>query len=226
MKRYLTAQQKVLSSLELRVGRSLEALQGHLDSLGANGVQISHCHSLSLMEAEVHQLCDLLSDAMLLQKLEAGKVQVNREMVDPYSLLIAASRHLLEPKDGSRSRLICKFSPDLPLIYADQDLTEAVISDLLTRGMKYSDVSAPVTLSVQSEVGRLAIQVSAQRFAPIGNREFATEIALCCKRIEVQDGGVTCKVNAEGFSVVTVSLPALAECGDSVPTQLVAPLTA
>jgi signal transduction histidine kinase len=205
----------------------LEALQGHLDCLGEEEVRVSHCNALGLMEAEVHQLCDLLSDAMLLQKLEAGKVQVNLEAADPYSLLIAASRHLLEPKDGSRSRLICKFSTDLPLIQADQDLTEAVISDLLTRGMKYSDLSEPVTLSVERAEGQLAIHVSAQRFAPIGNREFATEIALCCKRIEVQGGEVTCKVDAEGFSVVTVTLPVLAECGDSfVPVQLASPLMA
>jgi signal transduction histidine kinase len=207
LQRCLSAQQKVLHSLESRVGRSLEVLQVYLDQLKAVGSDLDCSNHLNCMEAEVSRLCDLLSDATLLQKLEAGKVIANFEVLDPYEILVAASRHLVEPRDGSNSRLICRIVPDLPAIYADQELTEAVIADLLARGLKYSDTAASVILGAEVQAGKLRIWVTAQRFAPPGQREFAPEIALCCKRIEVQGGEVTCQADENGYSVVSVLLP-------------------
>lgn len=209
LQRRLHAQSKVLHSLESRVGRSLQALQAYLDQLKTIGANLGCSDHLRLMEAEINRLCDLLADATLLQKLEAGKVAVNFAVLDPFTLLAAVSRHLVTPRDGSTPRLRCQIADFLPVIYADQELTEAVVADLLARGLKYSDPEVAVTLGAEVEAERVRIWVTAQRFAPLGQREFAPEIALCCKRIEVQGGEVTCKADEKGFSVVSVLLPVL-----------------
>jgi len=42
----------------------------------------------------------------------------------------------------------------------------------------------------------------------MGDRDFATEIVLCCRRIEVQQGQVTCEHRPNGLQVVKISLQA------------------
>ncbi|MDX2228673.1 MAG: hypothetical protein NW220_03485 [Leptolyngbyaceae cyanobacterium bins.349] len=205
LRRYLEAQKKVIASLERRVGRSLSTLGVQVQRLSSGlHVEQERQSSIGTIQHEVSSLCDLLADAMLLQKLEAGKVDVNLEAVSPFATLSTVSRHLL--KDANSTRLICEFAPDLPPIQADQDLLEAVLTDLLARGLRYSDSDSPVVLGARQESTQICLFVTAQRFAPVGNRDFATEIVLCCRRIEVQNGTVTCQQRPDGLQTVTLTL--------------------
>lgn len=209
LRQYLEAQRKVIASLERRVGRSLESLGVHVQSMTAASETGSLWQSsLNSIQSEVDSLCDLLSDAMLLQKLEAGKVELNLEPVQLEPLLNCVSRHLLEPKSQDPVRLICEFGSSMPKILADQELTEAVLTDLLGRGLRYSDPTSAVVLGVSAVDNWVHLYVTAQRFAPVGNRDFATEIVLCCRRIEVQKGKVTCYQRPDGLQIVTIALRA------------------
>lgn len=208
LQKYLAAQKKVIASLERRVGRSLDSLGVHVTHLSEQGNLTSNWQEhLNSVQSEVDSLCDLLADTMLLQKLEAGKVEVNLEALNLQPVLGSVSRHLLEPKDGSQVRLLCEISSQLPLALADQDLTEAVLMDLLARGLRYSDLDRVVILGASADQEYVHLNVTAQRFAPPGNREFATEIALCCRRIEVQRGKIACQPRPDGLQTVTISLP-------------------
>ncbi|HEY9618694.1 MAG TPA: hypothetical protein V6C64_17765 [Microcoleaceae cyanobacterium] len=208
LQKYLAAQKKVIASLERRVGRSLESLGVHVDRLSNHAIDTSSWQQhLSSVQSEVDSLCDLLADTMLLQKLEAGKVEINLEALNLHPVLVSVSRHLLEPKAGGPVRLLCEVNPHLPLALADQDLTEAVLLDLLARGLRYSDPDSLVLLAAEADSDCVHLSVTAQRFAPPGNREFATEIALCCRRIEVQRGKIACQPRPDGLQTVTISLP-------------------
>lgn len=208
LRRYLAAQRSVVASLERRVGRSLESLGVHLQTLDRALQQPTEWErSLVAAQSEVDCLCDLLSDTLLLQKLEAGKIEVHPEALSLQSLLVSVTRHLLQPKDGAPVRLVCEFSENLPPVLADTELTEAVLTDLIGRALKYSDVASPVGLGTEVVGGRACVRVTAQRFAPAGNRDFATEIVLCCRRIEVQGGEIACQPHPDGLQTVTISLP-------------------
>lgn len=210
LQRYLAAQRKVITSLERRVGRSLESLGVHLEGLSLNSQYSSTWQeSITSVQQEVDSLCDLLSDAMLLQKLEAGKVTVNLEPLSLAPLLNSVTRHLLEAKENNSVRLICEFLPEPLEVWADQDLLEAVLVDLLARSFRYSDSHSPVILGVEHFDNQVHICITTQRFAPIGNRDFATEIVLCCRRIEVQGGKVTCQDRGDGLQTVTIALKAV-----------------
>lgn len=206
LSRYLAAQKKVIASLERRVGRSLDSLGLHVEQLSdlAQPTTQKQQHSLTSIQEEVSVLCDLLSDVMLLQKLEAGMVEVQLEPLPIHPLLVAVSRHLL--KESASSRLICEFEPGLPAVWADQELLEAVLTDLLARGLRYSDSDSPVLLGAQYEADQAHLYVTAQRFAPVGNRDFAAEIVLCCRRIEVQKGSVNCCLRPDGLQTVVLTL--------------------
>ncbi|XGV96172.1 MAG: sensor histidine kinase [Leptolyngbya sp. BL-A-14] len=207
LKKYLAAQKVVIASLERRVGRSLHTLETHLQPLvESHRLAPDTSEHLNSIQNEVNSLCDLIADTMLLQKLEAGKVAVKLEPLVLETLLASVSRHLLEPKDGSAARLICEIEPPLPLAFADQELTEAVLTDLLARSLRYSDADSVVILGAEHQADRIHLRITAQRFAPAGNRDFATEIILCCRRIEVQRGTVTCQQHPDGLQTVTISL--------------------
>jgi signal transduction histidine kinase len=205
--RYLQAQKVVIASLERRVGRSLESLGVHVKQLThALGDSVSWERYLTSVQSEVDCLCDLISDTLLLQKLEAGRVEVRLDCLNLHPLLMSVTRHLLDPKDGGLTRLICEIDPILPPALADQELTEAVLTDLLARGLRYSDPNLPVVLAADASHDQVCLRVTAQRFAPQGNRDFATEIALCCRRIEVQQGQITCNQRPDGLQTVTIAL--------------------
>ncbi|MGA7935120.1 MAG: hypothetical protein WCA35_16350 [Kovacikia sp.] len=207
LQRYLAAQRSVISSLERRAGRSLESMGTYVKHLVNSSYDSASWHQqLESMQNEVDCLCDLISDAMLLQKLEAGKVDVRLEPLDLKLILPSITRHLLDPKDGAAVRFVIKVDSSLPLALADQDLTEAVLTDLLARGLKYSDPNFPVILEAEQVAGQIHLYVTAQRFAPPGNRDFATEIILCCRRIEVQGGNINCQPHPDGLQTVTIAL--------------------
>lgn len=206
LRNQIKSQQKLVTAIERRVGRSLTSIQTHLTQLN----QLLHDSSewqinIASMAAELHQLGDLLADATLLQKIEAGKVSVQLEILDLRLLLDCVSRHLLAPKDQT-PRLICKFPAVLPFIIADRDLIEEVLADLLGRSLKYSDPDSMIILDVACCESQVVISITAQRFVALGERDYAPEIALCCKRVEVQNGEVTCQMGLDGSTQVTIKL--------------------
>ncbi len=206
LRNQIKSQQKLVTAIERRVGRSLTSIQAHLTQLN----QLLHDSSewqinIAAMAAELHQLGDLLADATLLQKIEAGKVSVQLETLDLHLLLDCVSRHLLASKDQT-PRLICKIPAILPFIIADRDLIEEVLADLLGRSLKYSDPDSMIILDVTCFESQVAISITAQRFVSLGERDYAPEIALCCKRIEVQKGEVACQMQLDGSTQVTIKL--------------------
>lgn len=207
LQRYLTAQKKILASLERRVGRSLESLGLKIKHLSGSVDRADQWQShLGFVQDEVSALCDLLSDAMLLQKFEAGKVEVDLQALPIEAVISTATRHLLNSSDRPHMRLICEFAQSLPSVWGDQEMLEAVLTDLLARSLRYSDTSFPVVLGVEANEHNVHIYITAQRFAPLGNRDFATEIVLCCRRIEVQQGSVSCQQRPDGLQTVTLIL--------------------
>lgn len=207
---YLHTQRVIVSSLERRVGQSLESLAGHVQLLAiAAQDDQSWQQQLTYVQNEVDCLSDLLADTLLLQRLEAGKVQVKRELLDIQTLLRGVTRHLLKPDQSQWSRLICEIDPLLPSAYVDQELTEAVLTDLLGRALRYSDGSAPIALMATAISGQIELRVTAQHFAPPGNRDFATEIMLCCRRVEVQGGAITCEQHPNRLQTVMIVLPSV-----------------
>jgi signal transduction histidine kinase len=207
LRRFFDAQKQVIASLERRAGRSLEVLTAHVQQLSGTPYLCADWQdSLTLIQGEVDALCDLLNDAMVLQKLEAGKVELHLQLLELDPLLTSVSRHLVRSQQPGSSRLVCEFDSSLPPVWADPELSEAVLTDLLARGLRYSDPDSPVILGARSVGEQVNIFVTAQRFAPLGDRDFATEIVLCCRRIEVQQGSITCEQRSEGRQVVKIAL--------------------
>jgi signal transduction histidine kinase len=207
LKSQLQGQDKLVTALERRVARSLDFIQTHLGRLDQSLHDDPDWQkTLASMAGELDQLSDLLADATLLQKLEAGKVSVQLEATNLHLLLDSVTRHLSGWREGIAPRLICKVPTQLPSILADHEHTEAVLMDLLGRSLKYSHPDSTIVLEVNCSEVWAAIEIVAQRFVPVSQQDFAPEIALCCRRVEIQNGQVNCRMRSDGFTSVTVKL--------------------
>ncbi len=211
LQKFLAAQQTVIATLEQRAGRSLTAMGFSVQQLAtAPADPVLWQTRLEAVQQEIHSLCDLLADTLLLQKLEAGKVDIKLEAFDLQDLLQLMTRHWTTAEaDADQtdyvSRLICTIPSDLPPVMADRNLTEAALTDLLARGLQYTE--APVQLNVSSQGNHITLRVTAQRFAPRDDRSFATEIVLCCRQIQVQGGAIACEPHSDGLQTVVIELP-------------------
>jgi signal transduction histidine kinase len=211
LQKFLAAQQTVITTLEQRAGRSLVSMGIYARQLAAVPMDSDSWQAnLVGVQQEIHRLSDLLEDTLLLQKLEAGKVEINVEAFDLQDLLLLITRHWTTAiADAAREKcpnqLMCTIAPNLPLVMADRHLTEAALTDLLARGLQYTE--APVQLDVSSSGDRVVLRVTAQRFAPVDDRSFATEIVLCCRQIQVQGGAISCEHHADGLQTVVIELP-------------------
>ncbi len=207
LKSQLQGQDKLVKALERRVARSLDSIQTHLGQLDQSFHNDPDWQkALSSMAGELHQLGDLLADTTLLQKIEAGKVLVQLEAIDLHLLLDSVTRHLSAWREGVAPRLICNIPTQLPSVLVDHEHTEAVLMDLLGRALKYSHPDSTIVLEADCSEGWAAIEIVAQRFAPVGQQDFAPEISLCCKRVEIQNGQVSCRVRSDGSTSVVIKL--------------------
>lgn len=210
LRKFVAAQKTVIGALEQRAGRSLSSMGVHLQRLNETLAESPDWQTnLDSVQHEIHRLCDLLADTMLLQKLESGKVEVKLEPLGIPEMLRSMIRPWLGSQANGQVRLTHNLPPsqadNLPEAFADRDLTEAALMDLLARGLKYSE--EPVALEVNAQQNRLVLRVTAQRFAPIGDRSFATEIVLCCRRIEIQGGAIACEQQPNDRQTVVITLP-------------------
>ncbi len=201
LKQHLAAQQRVLRALGRRAEHSLAVFASQLEWLDPLWPE-RWTQPLATFSGEVERLSSLVRDALLLQRLEAGQVPLQPQPL-PTLALLERMAQLPGP------RLLREFGPPLPLLLADLEQTEAVLVELLGRAQRYSDPASPVVLGAAASGGELNLWVAAQCFGPLGTSEdFAPEIALCCRRIEVQSGRLTCSRRPDGLSAVSLWLPA------------------
>jgi hypothetical protein len=83
--------------------------------------------------------------------------------------------------------LIYEIAPDLPLALADQELVEAVLTDLLARSLKYSDAVSPVVLGAERIGDRINLRITAQRFAPTGSETLQLKLSFAAAALKCSE---------------------------------------
>jgi two-component system sensor histidine kinase KdpD len=112
---------------------------------------------LTIVDQEAERLTRLVTGATHLARVEAGKIQLDRQMHSIESL-IAGALEEMEPRLDGRS--IQKFiRPDLPAIHIDMELMQLALRQLLDNAVKYSPQRSPIRISAALEDENLVITV-------------------------------------------------------------------
>jgi two-component system sensor histidine kinase KdpD len=112
---------------------------------------------VAIIEEETERLNVLVTEAVRMAEIDAGKVKPQPVEVDPRELLIAA-RSSFQGRGDDRIQ-ITKNADVIPLVMVDRDLITLAIRQVLDNALKYSDAATPVRCDVAVEPARVLIRI-------------------------------------------------------------------
>ena len=141
-------------------------------------------------------LLSLISDLLDLSKIEAGRMELHHDIVDPNDLG-EASLALVRGMASERGiRLDNGIGRDAPAIWADERAAKQMVVNLLSNAVKFTPEGGTVTLSVQAVPGGTEIQVSDD-----GIGMSAAEIARALERFGQVDNVLTRRQQGTGLGL-------------------------
>ena len=112
---------------------------------------------VSIVDEETDRLSVLVTEAIQMARIEAGRVVLRRES---YSVeyLVESVLDKLRPVVEDR-KIPLNIAPDLPSVWVDGELIEVALRQLVDNALKYSPASSPVTLTAEAKDGRVIVSV-------------------------------------------------------------------
>jgi two-component system, OmpR family, sensor histidine kinase KdpD len=113
---------------------------------------------LTIIDEETVRLDEMVSEAIQMSRIEAGKVQLNRRPVDLCEMVetvVKASASFLEDRS-----IEVRVPSGLPAAYADRELVMLVLRQLLNNAAKYSSPGMPIVVEAAARDGSLVISVT------------------------------------------------------------------
>jgi two-component system sensor histidine kinase KdpD len=113
---------------------------------------------LSIIEEETDRLTRLVTEALQMARIEAGRLKLERHPCSPESLIrdaIEDSKRLLEGRE-----IQVRTEPNLPPVSADAELAGTVLRHLLDNAAKYSPPGTPIRVVAQVEDAQVRITVT------------------------------------------------------------------
>lgn len=123
---------------------------------------------VAIVDEEADRLSGLVTDAIQMARIEAGRVRLHRERCSIREIIVRVV-HNMKPALADRSMEL-RMSPDLPGVFVDVQLIELTLRQLLDNAVKYSPGHAPVSITAELCEGRLTVSV-ADRGAGIPEEE-------------------------------------------------------
>jgi two-component system sensor histidine kinase KdpD len=112
---------------------------------------------ITIVNEEADRLGRLVTDAIEMARIEAGKIKLNRQT---HSVNDLVSRVLQQMKPVTEGRTIsAHIANGLPVVVVDGELIELALRQLLDNALKYSPPASPVELSAELAEGGVVIRV-------------------------------------------------------------------
>jgi signal transduction histidine kinase len=95
-------------------------------------------------------LLNLINDILDLTKIEAGKLELNREAVELRTVLVSVLA-VVRPRAGEKDLKLATFLPkDLPLLHADGAKLGQILMNLVTNAIKYTPERGRVSIEARA----------------------------------------------------------------------------
>lgn len=145
-----------ISTVSHELRTPLAAMKGAADNLidGIMGeLSMPQKDALTIVERNINRLGRLISDLLDVSRIEAGKIQINKQLMD-LAIVIDEIRKFFDAmaKDKNIS-LAASVEPGLPRINADSDKITQVITNLVGNAMKFTPDGGQIRIEVCHENG-------------------------------------------------------------------------
>jgi len=126
--------------------------------LSSNSQTKAHRELLTIIDEETDRLSGMVTEAIQMARIEAGKLRIDRKPVAVETLIndmIEQSKTALDARKVS-----VHVDPGVPLADADPDLVHLVIRQLLSNAVKYSPPGSPISFHVAKRNGSIVVGIS------------------------------------------------------------------
>lgn len=151
-----------LMSHELRT--PLNAIIGFSEMLGEGylgSLTDKQKEYISDIHGAGHHLLDVINDILDLSKAEAGKMELDTEVLDVTQIIEASLNLIRERAANAEVRLTVNISGDLPSLNADKRKLKQILINLLSNAVKFTPRGGKVTIkAVKEPDGSVAIAVA------------------------------------------------------------------
>ncbi len=148
----------MIDALAHELKTPLTAIEAAADILHAGRVSpAQHDDLINVVQQEAQRLRRLMGEAIHLARIEAKRLNLERQP-EPAAAIVHAAIQSLGPLAASHPIQV-EIAADEPSVMADLELAVQMIKQLLDNALKYSPAGKPVTVSVAEENGLVSIAV-------------------------------------------------------------------
>lgn len=113
---------------------------------------------ISVVDEEADRLSVLVTEAIQMARIEAGRVHLELESY-PVRDLVESALDKLEPMVRERN-IDVSLAPDLPAVWVDKELTDIALRQLIDNALKYSARDSLVSVAAEQRGDRVIVSVA------------------------------------------------------------------
>jgi len=111
----------------------------------------------TIIDEETDRMSLLVTEAVRMSQIDAGKVRLERELLDVGDLLRRVLTHFESKAEGRELKL--QVDASVPAVYADKDLISLALRQLIDNALKYSPPGSPIGVTAGLKDHRVIIRV-------------------------------------------------------------------
>jgi signal transduction histidine kinase len=148
------ARSDLVSTVSHEIRSPLTSVKGFTKTLLAKWDRFTDAQKrqmLATIEEDADRVTRLLGELLDVSRIDAGRVQLHRQMLDVPAIADRVIERMRVHGDGTR--LSAGFPEEVPRLYADPDKVEQILTNLVENAVKYGDGNVHVSAEVDdSEV--------------------------------------------------------------------------
>lgn len=225
------AKSSFLASMSHELRTPLNAIQGYaqLMEMDADELSEEHIENLHEIRTASHHLLQLIDEILDLSKIEAGRMDLNIQQINPIPMLQEALSLTKPMADGQQITMSAIFPEQMGhLIRADSQRTRQILLNLLSNAIKYNKPDGQVTVKMEASEHEYFVHVSDtgvgmseaqlkrlfQPFERLGMESSTRQgtgigLVICQKLAEAMQGKILVKSEPGQGSTFTLVLPAI-----------------
>ena len=123
---------------------------------------------MTIIDEETDRMNQLVTEAVRMSQIDAGKIRLERESLDVAEVLAKACAHFETQSAGRLLRV--DPSPNMPRVSADPELLSLALRQLIDNALKYSPPGSPIRVSADLEGERVVDSRGGPRSGDSGAR--------------------------------------------------------
>jgi signal transduction histidine kinase len=151
-----------VSSVSHELRTPLTAITAYVELLaeGQGGpLQVRQRELLDIVMRQVERLVRVIDDLLNISRIEAGKIELKRSVLDVTELIQGVATLLRPQIEAKAQQLILDVAPALPAVCGDAERVAQILTNLLANAHKYTPSGGCLTISAHGTDGWLHIDV-------------------------------------------------------------------